>query len=129
MQDTFYNNAYNKDLSMRHLNRLKHNKNTDLQDQEMKWAILHIAERKQRKSWNFFKIWIRYTIRNIVKLHPQIDRYKIWCVPNEKYGCALKCIEQICLIFYTRYKEYIQAIRNNNFNSGYLNHKCRTCIW
>jgi hypothetical protein len=49
-QDTFHNNEYNKNLSIRHAKQHKHNKNTGLQHQNTKWDILHIAEKKQGKS-------------------------------------------------------------------------------
>jgi hypothetical protein len=38
----------------------------------------------------------------------------------------LKYVGQTGRTFYTRYKEHIQAIRNNNINSGYSNHILRT---
>jgi hypothetical protein len=36
--------------------------------------------------------------------------------------CPLKYIGQTGRTFKTRYKEHIQAIRNNNSNSGYSKH-------
>jgi hypothetical protein len=40
--------------------------------------------------------------------------------------CPLKYVGQTGRIFCTRYKEYIQAIRNDNSNSGYSNHILNT---
>jgi hypothetical protein len=40
--------------------------------------------------------------------------------------CPLKYIGQTGRTFQTRYKEQIQAIRNNNSNSGYSNHILNT---
>jgi hypothetical protein len=40
--------------------------------------------------------------------------------------CQLKYIGQTGRTFKTRYKEHIQAIRNNNSNSGYSNHMLNT---
>jgi hypothetical protein len=40
--------------------------------------------------------------------------------------CLLKYIGQTGRIFHTRYKEHIQAIRNNNSNSGYSKHILNT---
>jgi hypothetical protein len=40
--------------------------------------------------------------------------------------CALKYICQTRRTFNIRYKEHIQAIRNNNNNSGYSNHILNT---
>jgi hypothetical protein len=40
--------------------------------------------------------------------------------------CPLKYIEQTGRTFKTRYKEHIQAIRNNNGNSGYSKHILNT---
>jgi hypothetical protein len=37
-------------------------------------------------------------------------------------GYPLKYLGQTGRTFYTRYKEHMQTIRNNNGNSGYLNH-------
>jgi hypothetical protein len=36
--------------------------------------------------------------------------------------CSLKCIAQTGRTLYISYKKHIQAIRNNNGNSGYSNH-------
>jgi hypothetical protein len=41
-------------------------------------------------------------------------------------GCPLKYIGQMGRTFKTRYKEHIQAIRNNNGNSGYSKHMLNT---
>jgi hypothetical protein len=38
----------------------------------------------------------------------------------------LKYVGQTGRTFYTRYKEHIWAIRNNNSNSGYSNHTLNT---
>jgi hypothetical protein len=40
--------------------------------------------------------------------------------------CPLKYIGQSGRTFHTRYKEHIQAIKNNNSNSGYSNHILNT---
>jgi hypothetical protein len=40
--------------------------------------------------------------------------------------CPLKYVRQSGRAFCTRYKENIQAIRNNNSNSGYSNHILNT---
>jgi hypothetical protein len=40
--------------------------------------------------------------------------------------CPLKYIGQMGRTFKTRYKEHIQAIRNNNSNSGYSKHILNT---
>jgi hypothetical protein len=62
-------------------------------------------------------------IQNIVKPHPQIDKYGRNGMYQIKYmDCQLKYMGQTGRMFYTRYKEQIQAIRNNKINSGYLNH-------
>jgi hypothetical protein len=43
--------------------------------------------------------------------------YQVKCM-----DCPLKYAGQTGRIFYSRYKEHIQTIRNNNINSGYSNH-------
>jgi hypothetical protein len=40
--------------------------------------------------------------------------------------CPIKYIKQTERTFNIRYKEHIQAIRNNNSNSGYSNHILNT---
>jgi hypothetical protein len=40
--------------------------------------------------------------------------------------CSLKYIGQTVQTFYTRYKEHIETVRNNNSNSGYSNHILNT---
>jgi hypothetical protein len=63
------------------------------------------------------------TIQNVVKAHPQIDKYEKSGIDQMKcMDCPLKYIGQTGRTFYTRYKEHIQAVRNNNRNSGCLNH-------
>lgn len=42
MQDTLHNNDYNKNLSTRHSNQHKHNKNTGRQHQKKKMGHFHI---------------------------------------------------------------------------------------
>jgi hypothetical protein len=67
------------------------------------------------------------TIQNIVRQHPQKDKYSDSGVYQMKYlGCPLKYIGQTGRTFHTRYKEHIHAVRNNNSNSGYSNHILKT---
>jgi hypothetical protein len=40
--------------------------------------------------------------------------------------CPIKYVGEKGRIFYTRYEEHIQAIRNNNGNSGFFNHVLST---
>jgi hypothetical protein len=47
--------------------------------------------------------------------------YQMGCM-----GCPLKYIEQTGRTFQARYKEDIQAVRNNNSNSGYSSHILNT---
>lgn len=52
-----------------------------------------------------------------------MDRYRrIGVFQMKCMYCPLKYIRQTGRTFYTRYKEHIQAIRNNNINLGYSNH-------
>jgi hypothetical protein len=61
----------------------------------------------------------------IVKPHPQTGTkngvYQMKCT-----GCPLKYIGQMGWTFYTRYKEHIQAVLNNNGNSEYSYHILNT---
>jgi major membrane immunogen (membrane-anchored lipoprotein) len=61
-----------KNLSMRHPNQRKHNKNTDSQRQKEMWDIC-INSGKQTKVKVTFRT--KNTIQNKVKPHPQIERY------------------------------------------------------
>jgi hypothetical protein len=63
------------------------------------------------------------TIQNIIKHHPQTDKCNKSGIYQMKYlDCPLKYIGQTNRSSYTRYKEHIQAIRNNNSNSGCSSH-------
>jgi hypothetical protein len=67
------------------------------------------------------------TIKNILKPHTQTGKYKrIGIYQIKCLDCPLKYIGQTGRIFNIRYKEHIQAIRNNNSNSGYSNHILNT---
>jgi hypothetical protein len=82
------------------------------------------VERTQRKLQTRIGIAFRTanTAQNIVKPHPQIDKYGRNGVYRMKcMDCPQKCVQQTGRTFYTRYKEHIQVIRNN-INSGYWNH-------
>jgi hypothetical protein len=66
-------------------------------------------------------------IESILKLHPRTDKYEKSGNYKMKFqDCSLKYIGQMGRIFHTRYKEHIQAIRNNNSNSEYSNHILNT---
>jgi hypothetical protein len=62
-----------------------------------------------------------------VKQHPRWNKYNrsgiywIKCL-----DCPLKYIGQTGWTFHTGYKEHIQAIRNNNSNSGFSSHILNT---
>jgi hypothetical protein len=61
-------------------------------------------------------------MQNIVKQHPRTDKYnKSGIYQTKCLHCTLKYIGQTGRAFHFRYKEHIQAIRNNNNNSGYPN--------
>jgi hypothetical protein len=67
------------------------------------------------------------TIQNLIRPHQQQDKYEKSGVYQMKcMDCPLKYIGQTGRTFKTRYKEHIQAIRNNNGNSGYSNHMLNT---
>jgi hypothetical protein len=63
----------------------------------------------------------------MIKPHPQIDRYEKNGVYQVKcIDCSLKHIGQTGQTFYTGSKEHIQAVSNNNDNSGYSSHILNT---
>jgi hypothetical protein len=63
------------------------------------------------------------TVQNILKSHPLMDRYdKMAIYQMKSMAFPLIQIGQRCRTFYTRYKEVIWAIKNNNGSSDYLNH-------
>jgi hypothetical protein len=51
IQDTLYNNEYNRNLSISHSKNQKHNKKTSLQYQTTKCAILHTMEKKRNHTF------------------------------------------------------------------------------
>jgi hypothetical protein len=55
IQDTLHNNEYNKNLSTKHPNQCKHNKNTDQQHQKIKWAIFKYRGKETNKITKFFE--------------------------------------------------------------------------
>jgi hypothetical protein len=66
------------------------------------------------------------TVQNMLKPQPQIDKYSRSGINQMKcLDCPLKYIGRTGRTFNIRYKEHIQAIRNNN-NSGYPNHILNT---
>jgi hypothetical protein len=66
---------------------------------------------------------MRSTIHNIIKQHPQTDKYNKSGIYQMKcLDCPLKYTGKTGRTFHTRHKEHIQAIRNNNSNLGYTSH-------
>jgi hypothetical protein len=62
-------------------------------------------------------------MQNIVKPHPQIDKYeKSGIYKMKSMNCPLKHTGQTGRTCHTKYKEYVQAIRNDNGNSRCWNH-------
>jgi uncharacterized protein YajQ (UPF0234 family) len=55
IQDTLHNNEYNKNLSTRHPNQRKHNKNKDRQHQKTKWVIFTYSGKETKKITKLFK--------------------------------------------------------------------------
>jgi hypothetical protein len=70
---------------------------------------------------------VQKAIQNIMKQHPQTDKHNKSGIYQMKcLECSVKYIGQTGRAFHTRFKEHIQAIRNNNSNSGYSNHILNT---
>jgi hypothetical protein len=70
---------------------------------------------------------IQNTIKNILRHKTNTDKYDNSGVYHMKcLNCPLRYRGQTGRIFKIRYKEHIQAIRNNNTNSGYSNHLLNT---
>jgi hypothetical protein len=69
IQDIFHSNAYIKNLSTRHSDQQKHNKNTDRQHQKTKWAIFTYSGKERKKIAKLFKemqIGIAFRQKNIM---------------------------------------------------------------
>jgi hypothetical protein len=67
------------------------------------------------------------TIENILRHNTKTEKYDNSGVYQMKcIDCPLRYIGQTGRTFKVRYKEHIQAIRNNNGNSGYSNHILNT---
>jgi hypothetical protein len=132
IQDTLYNNEYkNKNLNIRHPRNKKHNnKNTSQQHQTTKWTTFTYYGKETKEIAKLFKetnIKIAFRTKNLVKPSLQQDEYENSGVYQIRcMDCPLKYIGQTGQTFKTRYKEHIQAIRNNNSNSGYSKHILNT---
>jgi hypothetical protein len=67
------------------------------------------------------------TIENILRYKTKTEKYDNSGVYQMKcLDCPLRYIGQTGRTFKIRYKEHIQAIRNNNSNSGYSKHILNT---
>jgi hypothetical protein len=67
------------------------------------------------------------TIENILRYKTKTEKYDNSGAYQRKcLDCPLRYIGQTGRTFKIRYKEHIQAIRNNNSNSGYLNNILNT---
>jgi hypothetical protein len=93
-------------------------------------GCLYIQQQRSKKNHKtLIKIAFctQNTIQNILKPHSQTSKYgrsgiyKVKCLGN-----PLEYIGQMGRTLNTRYKENIQAIRNNNSNSGCSNHILNT---
>jgi hypothetical protein len=135
IQDTLYNNEYNnKNLNISHLRNHKHNRNISQQHQTPKWASFTYYGNETKEITKLFietniKIACRTknTLRNLVKPLIQRDEYeRSGAYQMRCMDCPLKYIGQTGRTFKARYKEHIQAIRNNNGNSGYSKHILNT---
>jgi hypothetical protein len=93
-------------------------------------GYVHVLwKRNKRNCKTFQRIAFRTknTIQNLVKPRLQQDEYENSGVYQMKcMDCPLKYIGQTGQTFKTRYEEHIQAIRNNNSNSGYSKHILNT---
>jgi hypothetical protein len=129
IRDILLNNEYNKNLSTRH-SKSTQGQQKYRQHHKTKWAIFTYSGKETKKITKLFKethigiaFGTRNTIQKLVKPRPQ---------KRDRYGRngmhQMKCMD--CLLklwrtgqtFYTIHKEHVQAIRNNNINSGYSNH-------
>jgi hypothetical protein len=93
---------------------------------------LHIQWKRNeetRKLFQEMQMRIAFRTRNTTKHSktPPIKSYKKNGVYQMKcMDCPLIYTGQTGWIFYTRYKQHVQAIRNNNAISGYSNHILNT---
>jgi hypothetical protein len=100
----------------------------------MKWATFTCIGKEPKKITKLFRkrpirvaFGTRNTTENIAKPHPQIDRYEENGIYKMKcMYCPLKYVGQAGHMLYTRRKAHIEAVRNNNGNSGYSNHMLNT---
>jgi hypothetical protein len=51
IQDKLHKNEYNRNLSTRHSNEHKHNKNTDRQHQKIKWVIFTYSGKETKENY------------------------------------------------------------------------------
>jgi hypothetical protein len=123
IHDILYNNEYI-------IQEIKNNKNTSQQHQTTKWATFTYCGKETQGIAKLFKetnIKITFrtknTIQRLVKPCLQRDEYEKRGVYQMRcMDCPLKYTVRMGGTFKTRYKEHIQAIRNDNGNSGYSKH-------
>jgi hypothetical protein len=146
--NNFKNILYNNDYDINLLNKLsrpqhkrKQNTHNDTQQQKTKWATFTYNSKEIRAITNLFRdtevkiaFRTRYTIQNILKPQPKIDKYNKSGIYQLKcLDCPLKYVGQTGRTFKTRYKEHIHDrifkpyikhwthIRNNNRYHGSYN--------
>jgi hypothetical protein len=108
--------------------------NTHEESKKVKWAIFTYCGKEVRQITKIFKdtqlsvaFRTQNTIENILRQKTETEKYDNSGVYQMKcLDCPMKYIGQIVRTFKVRYKEHIQAIRNNNGNSGYSNHILNT---
>jgi hypothetical protein len=130
IKHTLHNN-YNIYKIMKHPDpqKQKQNINTDPQYWKPKCSTFTYSGKETRKITQLFKdTKIKITFRtwnkiqNILRQHPQKGKYNDSSIYQMNcLDCPFKYIGQTGRTFDTRYKDYIQASKNNNSTSGYSN--------
>jgi hypothetical protein len=129
-------NEYNANLIEKALSQSRKHNTHEEPKQKAKWATFTYCGKEVRQITKIFKdtqlntvFRTQNTIENILRHKTKTEKYDSSGVYQMKcLDCPLRYIGQTGRTFKIRYKEHmcIQAIRNNNGNSGYSNHILNT---
>jgi hypothetical protein len=131
-KNTLQRNEYNANL-IKKVSSQKHNTHEDPK-QKTKWANFTYCCTEVRQVTKIFKdtqlkiaFCTQNTIENILRHQTKTDKYvNSGIYQMKRLDCPLRYADQTGRAFKIRYKEHIQANRNNNSNSGYSSYMLNT---
>jgi hypothetical protein len=134
MKNILQRNEYNTNLIEKAPSQSRKNNTHEEPKQKAKWATFTYCGKEVRQITKIFKdtqlnlaFRTQNMIENILRHKTKTEKYDTSGVYRMKcLDCPLRYIGQTGRTFKTRYKEHIQAIRNNNGNSEYSNYILNT---